>query len=98
MFFFYLGGPITYIFKSDHSSIVKHHYDGSLKKSIVKFFEKIFYKELQISPKNQQIIICESLLNPTKIREQVAEVLFQFFEVSAFKSTCLFLYYYYSYF
>ena len=77
-----LGGPVTYILKSDHNSIVKHHYDDSMKKSIIKFFEKIFYKELQVSPKNQKIIICESLLNPTKIRELIAKVLFQFFEVS----------------
>ena len=87
---FVLGGPLTYIFKSDHTSIVKHHFNTDLKKSLTKFLEKVFYKELQINPKNQCIIICESLMNPTKLREELAQVLFNHFEVKVSRS-CIFI-------
>nr|XP_026693093.1 actin-related protein 10 [Ciona intestinalis]XP_026693094.1 actin-related protein 10 [Ciona intestinalis] len=76
-----IGGPVTYIFKSDHTSIVGHEVAPDLQRSIQTFFDKVFYKHLQVNPKLQRVIICESLLNPTKIREAVATVLFQHFEV-----------------
>ncbi|CAK8673005.1 unnamed protein product [Clavelina lepadiformis] len=78
-----VGGPLTYILKSDRSCISQHLHCATLKQSISKFLEKVFFKILQINPKHQRVLLCESLLNPTKIREVIAEVLFHQFEVAA---------------
>jgi len=79
---FCTGGSLTYIFPSGESSITSCRCAPNLRKSIRLFFEKLYFKYLQVNPKDQRVILCESLLNPTKAREEMAHVLFTQFDVS----------------
>nr|XP_039251863.1 actin-related protein 10-like [Styela clava] len=62
---------------AENSEINKLHLGTKLKA----FLHHIYFKYLQISPKDRRVIVCESLLNPTIFREIIADVLFTNFEV-----------------
>jgi len=49
--------------------------------NVVNFFQKLFFKYILVSPKDRKIVIVESVLCPTDIRETFAKVLFKHFEV-----------------
>lgn len=50
---------------------------------VVDFVQMLFFKHLLVSPKERKVIIVESVLCPTEIREVFAKVLFRHFDVSA---------------
>lgn len=48
---------------------------------MVEFIQKLFFKYVLVSPKERKVVIVESVLCPTEIRETLAKVLFRHFEV-----------------
>lgn len=50
---------------------------------VVDFVQTLFFKHLLVSPKERKVVIVESVLCPTEIREVFAKVLFRHFDVSA---------------
>lgn len=50
---------------------------------VVDFIQTLFFKHLLVSPKERKVIIVESVLCPTEIREVFAKVLFRHFDVSS---------------
>lgn len=50
---------------------------------VVDFVQMLFFKHLLVSPKERKVVIVESILCPTDIREVFAKVLFRHFDVSA---------------
>lgn len=50
---------------------------------IVEFVQMLFFKHLLVSPKERKIVMVESVLCPTEIREIFAKVLFRHFDVAA---------------
>nr|CAB3219888.1 actin-related protein 10 [Phallusia mammillata] len=76
-----VGGPVCYIFGRNNTALLGHDIGSDFEKSIKLFLEKIYFKYLQVNPNNQRVILCESLLNPTKVRETIAKVLFTKFDV-----------------
>lgn len=50
---------------------------------IVDFVQMLFFKHLLVSPKERKIVMVESVLCPTEIREIFAKVLFRHFDVAA---------------
>lgn len=45
------------------------------------FFQVIYFRHLLVNPKERRVVICESVLWPTKFKETLAKVLFHHFEV-----------------
>lgn len=74
-------GSLKYIFKHDHSRIRGHQAGKDFRQTIHTFIGTIYFKYLQIDPKQHSVVICESLLAPAKLREAIADVLFKDFEV-----------------
>lgn len=52
-----------------------------LQRKLKAFFGYIYFKFLQVNPKDRRVIICESFANPTVFRDSCAHVLFHNFEV-----------------
>lgn len=50
---------------------------------LVEFLHLLFFRHIVISPKDVRIIVLESLLTPTEIRETLAKVLFRHFEIGS---------------
>lgn len=50
---------------------------------VVDFIQNLFFKHLLVNPKERKVILVESVLCPTEIREVFAKVLFRHFEVSS---------------
>lgn len=50
---------------------------------VVEFIQMMFFKHLLVNPKERKVILVESVLCPTEIREVFAKVLFRHFEVSS---------------
>ncbi|XP_054260613.1 actin-related protein 10-like [Macrosteles quadrilineatus] len=48
---------------------------------LVDFLHILFYKHVQLSPKERRVVVVESVLCPTVVRDTLAKVLFQHFEV-----------------
>ncbi|XP_046664022.1 actin-related protein 10 isoform X2 [Homalodisca vitripennis] len=48
---------------------------------LVDFLHMLFFKHVQLSPKERRLVVVESLLCPTIVRDTLAKVLFQHFEV-----------------
>uniref|UniRef100_U5EI79 Putative actin-related protein 10 n=1 Tax=Corethrella appendiculata TaxID=1370023 RepID=U5EI79_9DIPT len=70
----------------EHQTTKKvYDYDNEdqLYDQLVEFIKTIFFKYILVSPKDQKIVIVESVLNPTIIRENIAKVLFCHFEVAS---------------
>lgn len=49
----------------------------------VMFLNNVFYKHLLVNPKDRKIVIVESILSPTKVRDTLAKIFFQHFEVAS---------------
>lgn len=56
----------------------QHFYD-----TMVSFIEEIFFKYVLVSPKDRRVVIVESVLCPTLVRDTLARVLFRHFEVAS---------------
>ncbi|BET01405.1 Hypothetical protein NTJ_14221 [Nesidiocoris tenuis] len=50
---------------------------------LVAFIHKLYFKHVLVSPKDRNVVIVESLLCPTFIRDTLASVLFRHYEVSS---------------
>lgn len=50
---------------------------------VVDFIQTLFFKHLSVNPKERKVIIVETVLCPTEIREIFAKVLFRHFECSS---------------
>lgn len=50
---------------------------------VVDFIQTIFFKHLLVNPKERKVVIVESVLCPTEVREMFAKVLFRHFEISS---------------
>jgi len=48
---------------------------------LVDFLHILFFKHVQLSPKERRVVVVESVLCPTAVRDTLAKVLFQHFEV-----------------
>lgn len=55
-----------------------------LTRKLKSFLHHIYFKYLQINPKDRRVILCESPVNLTELRETLADVLFTYFEVLQF--------------
>lgn len=51
--------------------------------TMVSFIEQVFFKYVLVSPKDRRVVIIESVLCPTLVRETLAKVLFRHFEVAS---------------
>lgn len=74
-------GTEKYILKHDHSSIIGYQPGEDFRRIIYKFLEKIYFGILQVNPKHHSVIICESLVGSRKLRDTLADVLLNDFEV-----------------
>lgn len=61
----------------DVNNISSEHLYGVLRD----FLQFIYFRYLLVNPKERRVVICESVLWPTKFRETLAKVLFHHFEV-----------------
>lgn len=50
---------------------------------VVDFIQTLFFKHLLVNPKERKVVMVESALCPTEIREVFAKVLFRHFEISS---------------
>lgn len=50
---------------------------------VVDFIQTLFFKHLLVNPKERKVVIVESVLCPTEVREVFAKVLFRHFEISS---------------
>lgn len=50
---------------------------------VVDFIQTLFFKHLLVNPKERKVVMVESVLCPTEIREVFAKVLFRHFEISS---------------
>ncbi|XP_034254968.1 actin-related protein 10 [Thrips palmi] len=50
---------------------------------LVDFIHNLYFRHLLVSPKDRRVVVVESVLCPTAIREMLAKVLFMHFEVSS---------------
>ncbi|XP_031638358.1 actin-related protein 10 [Contarinia nasturtii] len=50
---------------------------------VVDFVQTLFFKHLLVNPKERKVVIVESVLCPTEIREVFAKVLFRHFDISS---------------
>lgn len=50
---------------------------------VVDFIQTLFFKHLLVNPKERKVVIVETVLCPTEIREMFAKVLFRHFEISS---------------
>lgn len=50
---------------------------------MVDFIQTLFFKHLLVNPKERKVVIVESVLCPTEVREVFAKVLFRHFEISS---------------
>ncbi|XP_055534291.1 actin-related protein 10 [Wyeomyia smithii] len=57
--------------------------EADLYDQLVEFLKTIFFKYVLVSPKDRKIVIVESVLCPTQIRENLARALFCHFDVSS---------------
>lgn len=57
--------------------------ESELYDQLVEFLKIIFFKYVLVSPKERKIVIVESVLCPTQIRENLAKALFCHFDVSS---------------
>ncbi|XP_053681211.1 actin-related protein 10 [Anopheles nili] len=57
--------------------------EGELYDSLVEFLKTIFFKYVLVSPKERKIVVVESILGPTVIKENLARALFCHFDVSS---------------
>ncbi|XP_028396133.1 actin-related protein 10-like [Dendronephthya gigantea] len=55
--------------------------DDTLYGTLRDFIHQIYFRYLLVNPKERRVVLCESLLWPTKFREMLAKVLFCHFEV-----------------
>lgn len=74
-------GTLKYIFKHDHSVIMSYQPGKDFRSLVHTFISTIYSKYLQVDPKQHSVVICESLLSSTKLRQTVGDVLFKDFEV-----------------
>ncbi|XP_062560716.1 actin-related protein 10 [Armigeres subalbatus] len=57
--------------------------ESELYDQLVEFLKTIFFKYVLVSPKERKVVIVESVLCPTQIRENLARALFCHFDVSS---------------
>lgn len=76
-----LDGTLSYIYKHDHKKIVGHQPDKNFRRNVYKFLETLYFTYIQVNPKQHSVVICESLVGSTVLRETIADVLFKDFEV-----------------
>ncbi|XP_055625940.1 actin-related protein 10 [Toxorhynchites rutilus septentrionalis] len=57
--------------------------ESELYDQLVEFLKTIFFKYVLVSPKERKVVIVESVLCPTQIRENLAKALFCHFDVSS---------------
>lgn len=50
---------------------------------VVDFIQTLFFKHLLVNPKERKVVIVESVLCPTEVRDVFAKVLFRHFEISS---------------
>lgn len=55
--------------------------DAEFYSQSVRFFESLFFKYILVNPKDRKVVMVESVLCPSKIRETFAKILFCHFEV-----------------
>lgn len=65
------------------NNLFSYRSNAELYDQVVDFLQMLFFKHLLVSPKERKVIIVESVLCPTEIREVYAKVLFRHFDVSA---------------
>lgn len=63
--------------------LFKYTNELELYDQVVDFIQTLFFKHLLVNPKERKVVIVESVLCPTKIREIFAKVLFRHFEISS---------------
>lgn len=64
-------------------SLFKYNNELEFYDQIVDFIQTLFFKHLLVNPKERKVVIVESVLCPTEIREIFAKVLFRHFEISS---------------
>uniref|UniRef100_A0A1B6EDD0 Actin-related protein 10 n=1 Tax=Clastoptera arizonana TaxID=38151 RepID=A0A1B6EDD0_9HEMI len=64
-------------------SILTYKNEDDLYALLVDFIHMLYFKHVLVSPKDRKVVIVESLLCPTVIRDTLAKVLFRHFEVSS---------------
>jgi actin-related protein 10 len=64
-----------------HKKLFDYKNQQELYDQMVEFVQKLFFKYVLVSPKDRKVVIVESVLCPTDIRETLAKVLFCHFEV-----------------
>lgn len=57
--------------------------ESELYDQLVEFLKTIFFKYVLVSPKERKVVIVESVLCPTQVRENLAKALFCHFDVSS---------------
>ncbi|KAE8750900.1 hypothetical protein FOCC_FOCC002328 [Frankliniella occidentalis] len=50
---------------------------------LVEFIHNLYFRHLLVSPKDRRVVVVESVLCPTSIREMLAKVFFMHFEISS---------------
>lgn len=53
---------------------------GELFENLKDFLFNLYFRQLLINPKDRRVVVCESILCPSKFRETLAKVLFKHFE------------------
>lgn len=55
--------------------------DCELRVLFKEFFHEIYFKYLLVNPKERRVVVCDAMLKPIRIRDAMAKVLFEYFEV-----------------
>lgn len=64
-------------------SLFKYTNELEFYDQVVDFIQTLFFKHLLVNPKERKVVIVESVLCPTEVREVFAKVLFRHFEISS---------------
>lgn len=64
-------------------SLFDYKNELNLYDQVVDFIQTLFFKQLLVNPKERKVVIVESVLCPTDIREVFAKALFRHFEISS---------------
>lgn len=61
--------------------VFQYRDDDELRHHLVDFIHKLYFRHLLVNPKDRRVVVVESLLCPTKLRNTLAKVLFRHYEV-----------------
>lgn len=78
---------VGYVGESTPRAIIRTPYNfdlidkNSLYDTLVDFVHKLYFETLLVNPKDRRVVMCESILAETRLKNELVKVLFQHFEV-----------------